>query len=438
MAIGLLTAGATANDDDGSFGGDVADTVNALYVKTNDITNVKSYGAVGDGVADDTAAIQEAIDNNFGVILVPSGTYKISAPIDIKLRRELRGEGAECTIIKAAAGAVFDQMIKSVHATGSDYVYLSKMTLDGNKSNGSVVGGVFYDDVHVPSYIEDVTVIECQTYGISIYDCTVVALSRCWVNRSTSYALIIDSFRSINVNSCAFEHTEGASSHVRVINSLGVNYPQCSFHATHIEGLLQTNTTAFEIGSTNAGADSVVGVILSGLQVLGKRVGGQNGNDIFNLIDTKASITLIGASFSGASLLARGLPAGYPNSTLLVRNVSFWNFNGDTGATFNNINANSVSRDGQQVQLVKEYITGAFAAFSATSFNVTFPVLADTNYGVLVTPQNYMGNNIAVYADEAAKAATQCTVKFVNTTTGAASQLSNATKFAVRIYRVLP
>lgn len=400
--------------------------------------SVKAYGAKGDGVTDDTAAIQAAIDANRGVILVPTGTYIISAPIDIKLIRELRGEGAEATMLKAKAGTTFEQMIKSVHAAGADYVYLSKMTLDGNKSNGAVVGGILYDDVHVPSYIEDVTVVECASYGIKLYDSTVVSLSRCWVNRSNGYALDIDSCRSVSSFGCALEHTNGATAHVRITNSLGVKYPQCSFHSTHIEGLLQTNTTAFELGSTVADPEAVVGVIVSGIQVLGKRSGGASGNDVFNFIDTAVSLTLVGASFTGTSLLARGLPAGYPNSTAAVRNVSFWNFNGNAGATFNNLNANLVSRDNQQIQLVKEYITGAFGAGTVTSFNVGFPVLPDTNYGVLVTPQNYMGNNVGVYVDESTKATTQCTVRFVNTTTGAASQLSNATKFAVRVYRVLP
>ncbi len=50
--------------------------------------NVKSYGAVGDGVTDDRRAIQSALDavplNSRGTIYLPPGTYKVSAPINIK------------------------------------------------------------------------------------------------------------------------------------------------------------------------------------------------------------------------------------------------------------------------------------------------------------------------------------------------------------------
>jgi len=53
--------------------------------KLGDWVSVKDFGAIGDGVADDTAAIQAAI--NYipnGLVYFPSGTYKISASIQIK------------------------------------------------------------------------------------------------------------------------------------------------------------------------------------------------------------------------------------------------------------------------------------------------------------------------------------------------------------------
>lgn len=49
---------------------------------TYGIVNVKDYGAKGDGVTDDTAAIQSAIDNNpHCTITFPNGSYLISSPI---------------------------------------------------------------------------------------------------------------------------------------------------------------------------------------------------------------------------------------------------------------------------------------------------------------------------------------------------------------------
>ena len=53
----------------------VADWYEAL---NQDVANVRMAGAVGDGVTDDTAAIQAAIDSGAGEIYIPNGRYKIT------------------------------------------------------------------------------------------------------------------------------------------------------------------------------------------------------------------------------------------------------------------------------------------------------------------------------------------------------------------------
>lgn len=55
--------------------------------------SVLDFGAKGDGVTDDTAAIQAAINEHRGNILIPTGTYKISSTIIVKEERILVGEG---------------------------------------------------------------------------------------------------------------------------------------------------------------------------------------------------------------------------------------------------------------------------------------------------------------------------------------------------------
>ncbi len=49
--------------------------------------NVKDYGAVGDGIVDDGPAIQSALNaipSEGGSVYLPSGTYKVTAPINIR------------------------------------------------------------------------------------------------------------------------------------------------------------------------------------------------------------------------------------------------------------------------------------------------------------------------------------------------------------------
>lgn len=57
-------------------------------------TNVKNFGAVGDGVTDDTEAIQYALDN-YDAIYFPEGEYLCNSPIEIKKSNTIiRGDNA--------------------------------------------------------------------------------------------------------------------------------------------------------------------------------------------------------------------------------------------------------------------------------------------------------------------------------------------------------
>lgn len=66
-------------------------------VKLSETVSVKDFGAVGDGVADDTAAIQAAVTAAKNII-VPTGTYKITADINLSSNQTI-----ECQ-----ANVVFD------------------------------------------------------------------------------------------------------------------------------------------------------------------------------------------------------------------------------------------------------------------------------------------------------------------------------------------
>jgi hypothetical protein len=70
----------------------------------------RRFGAVGDGEADDTEAIQKAVDSGVGRITFPKGNYRITKPIVIELDRvgytSLDGSGV-AKIIMAGAGPAF-------------------------------------------------------------------------------------------------------------------------------------------------------------------------------------------------------------------------------------------------------------------------------------------------------------------------------------------
>jgi hypothetical protein len=80
-------------------------TLNTLATRS-----VKDFGAVGDGKADDTAAIEAAVKAGEGAIYFPKGDYLISRPViadlNMRGRGSLVGTGTAC-VIMAGAGPAF-------------------------------------------------------------------------------------------------------------------------------------------------------------------------------------------------------------------------------------------------------------------------------------------------------------------------------------------
>jgi hypothetical protein len=70
-------------------------TERTLATRFADVVNVKDFGAVGDGVADDIVQIQAAIDAAYaaggGLVYVPPGTYRITTSINMRSYVKLFG-----------------------------------------------------------------------------------------------------------------------------------------------------------------------------------------------------------------------------------------------------------------------------------------------------------------------------------------------------------
>ena len=83
--------------------------VRTVQAKLDDFADVRDFGAVGNGSADDTEAINRAlyqlycIETNTQIrraLYFPAGTYRITESLIIPTYAKLVGEGADCTIIQ--------------------------------------------------------------------------------------------------------------------------------------------------------------------------------------------------------------------------------------------------------------------------------------------------------------------------------------------------
>jgi len=125
--------------------------------------SVKDFGAKGDGVTDDTIAIQAAITSlqtTGGCVCIPTGTYVVSNTITIPSKVSVTGSGTASTVISATLAMTNLQDV--FYANGSSFVSLSNLSILGN-TNGTNGAG---SGIHLKSgsnnkvsnvYIENTT-----------------------------------------------------------------------------------------------------------------------------------------------------------------------------------------------------------------------------------------------------------------------------------------
>jgi hypothetical protein len=130
-------------------------TLRTVESKLRDVVSVKDFGAVGDGVTDDTAAIQAAVANiqartNGGCLYFPSGTYIMSSG-NISLDRSsdstlgrvsIRGEDMYSTriIYSGPQNACIDIIGNATIGENSSYSTISDLWLEGPSLAANSVG----------------------------------------------------------------------------------------------------------------------------------------------------------------------------------------------------------------------------------------------------------------------------------------------------------
>lgn len=185
-------------------------TTRTLQNKLRDTVSVKDFGAVGDGVWDDTAAIQSAINTGLNVF-IPAGDYKITSTINVipagstnTPKRTIYGVGENSNIVATSITGA------AISAVGSQTPITSAF---GNGLRDFRISGTATTGLYVKAYLECVihnVVVSGFTgdYGYifnQVWGCTLSHLSTAW---STINQICFVCGADFNANNCAGWYTQ--------------------------------------------------------------------------------------------------------------------------------------------------------------------------------------------------------------------------------------
>ena len=135
-------------------------TVRTVQAKLQEMVSVKDFGAVGNGVTNDTAAVQLAINSNAKAVYFPSGTYLCNL-ITLVSGQTLYGDGA-ASIIKYNSGSALLYGLSASAGT-----YLENITIRDLQLLGIVATSGFSEFIHLINVngVRNFTVQNCQING---------------------------------------------------------------------------------------------------------------------------------------------------------------------------------------------------------------------------------------------------------------------------------
>jgi len=146
-----------------------------IYEKLADTVSVKDFGAIGDGVTDDTAAVQAAISGSQSIYF-PKGTYLVSGAISktVTTSIALFGDGEGNTVIKKSGDTDLFQLTAN---GGAVQMLIENMTLSPltNMSSGAAIN--ILSGANIPSVTVQNVFISSGggfefKYGIRLNNCT--------------------------------------------------------------------------------------------------------------------------------------------------------------------------------------------------------------------------------------------------------------------------
>lgn len=374
-------------DDDGSdwIGFESAGTgaaARSAQDKMRDVVSVKDFGAVGDGVTDDTTAILNAIsacEILLKPLFFPAGTYIVTSGLTIKQKQvQIFGDGSESTVLEfniasgpaldvgyVAGGAFWGWTIRDIQLKGNASGNESELLKINYPLNGSIervkidfannIGvrlgrpqnflihdseirnsdseGITVEQDFISGQsgqmfvLDNSTIKDCGTanskFGIALLSGSEHVISNCIIEGSTPAANLYLGVDLCKITNCSFESGAGAGAHIQLGNTTGPVTTNNNF-------IGHNNFNAADAATQSIDAQDYVGIVIaynqfqSGAKIkLGTNVGNK-----YSIIESNYGLDVINdltdSGVQDGKILYRNSLAGTNTDTIRVLS------NGDT------------------------------------------------------------------------------------------------------------
>jgi hypothetical protein len=280
----------------------------ALKLVKDIAINVKTFGAKGDGVTNDTAAIQSAL-NMGGVVYFPPGTYLIDTVI-VKSYTKIYGAGIGITTLQSVtnpSGAMLDCRGTFGDATVKEHIEISGITFKHRSDYTRVgYGGVFI----AGDYTRYCQVHECEFMNFNAH-----AIYLTQIDNNKTYA------RSWMITRCIFR--DGGASSIGVYAVTEAEYiiiTDCQFYQMLLCAVRIEDSANMQIQACtflNCGGSQYGTIYLSitpnynggKLMVQGCAINHNNG-DAIKIVNTRPNASQLGVNIANNEILVFSV-AGY-------------------------------------------------------------------------------------------------------------------------------
>ena len=175
------------------------------------MSNVREFGAVGDGRGDDTEAIQHAVSQGDGVLHFPPGTYRITQSIEVRLAKRgplsIDGSGGSAKVVMAGPGPAF-RLVGTHGGTGDPGSLKGNVashqrlpTIRNIEVEGAHVEADGFELVQTMQSVFEGVMVTCCRHGIHLIKRNRnVLISHCHIYFNTGVGVYLDGVNLHQIN----------------------------------------------------------------------------------------------------------------------------------------------------------------------------------------------------------------------------------------------